>query len=58
VRLSMRVGDLNEKVLFTLTDRSKMEYPVMLGRSFIKDIAVVDVARTHMQPKPRRRDVR
>jgi hypothetical protein len=58
VRLSIRIGDLNEKVLFTLTDRSNMEYPVMLGRGFIKDIAVVDVARTHIQPKPRHRDAR
>lgn len=58
VLLSVRVGDQNEKTEFTLTDRSRMKYPVLLGRDFLKDIAVVDVARKYIQPKPRLKDVR
>jgi hypothetical protein len=29
-----------------------MTYPILLGRSFLKDIAVVDVAKDYIQPKP------
>lgn len=58
VRLAVRVGDQNEKTEFTLTDRSNMTYPVLLGRDFLKDIAVVDVGRKYIQPKPRLKDIR
>ena len=58
VRLSVRVGDQNEKTEFTLTDRSNMSFPVLLGRDFLKDIAVVDVARKYIQAKPQRKDAR
>ena len=45
VRLNVQLGELNEETEFTLTDRSDMIYPVLLGRSFLRDIALVDVAR-------------
>ncbi|MBM4310551.1 MAG: ATP-dependent zinc protease [Deltaproteobacteria bacterium] len=54
VRLSVRIGDLNEKTQFTLADRNHMSFPVLLGRDFLKDIAVVDVGRTFVQPTPRK----
>jgi hypothetical protein len=58
VRLSVRVGEQNEITEFTLTDRSNMTFPVLLGRDFLKDIAVVDVARKYIQTKPQPRDAR
>jgi hypothetical protein len=58
VLLSVRVGDQNEQTEFTLTDRSRMEYPVLLGRDFLKDIAVVDVGRKYIQPKLQSKDIR
>jgi len=58
VRLAVHIGIQNEKAEFTLTDRSNMRYPVMLGRDFLKDIAMVDVSRKNIQPKPRLKDVR
>ncbi|OIN09700.1 ATP-dependent zinc protease family protein [Oceanisphaera psychrotolerans] len=54
VALTMRLGRLSEKTEFTLTDRSQMTYPVLLGREFLKDIAVVDIARQNVQGKPKR----
>jgi hypothetical protein len=54
VELTMRLGRLSEKTEFTLTDRSQMTYPVLLGREFLKDIAVVDIARRNVQGKPKR----
>jgi hypothetical protein len=58
VMLSVRVGGQNEKAEFSLTDRSNMKFPMLLGRTFLKDIAVVDVGRKYIQPKPRLKDVR
>lgn len=58
VLLSVRVSDQNEKAEFSLTDRSNMKYPMLLGRDFLKDIAMVDVAHRYIQPKPRLEDAR
>lgn len=51
-RLTVRMGNLTEVAEFTLTDRSQMSYPILLGREFLRDIAVVDVSRKNVQPKP------
>ncbi|WP_241825790.1 MULTISPECIES: ATP-dependent zinc protease family protein [unclassified Salinivibrio] len=47
----IRVGSIHEKTQFTLADRTNMEYPVLLGREFFKDLAVVDVSQEHIHPK-------
>ena len=52
VRLTIRIGNMTDTAEFTLTDRSHMTYPILLGREFLKDIAVVDVAKKNIQPKP------
>lgn len=45
----VRLGQLHEKAQFTLADRSQMTYPVLLGREFFKDIALVDVGKKFVQ---------
>ncbi|MGF1699026.1 ATP-dependent zinc protease [Photobacterium makurazakiensis] len=45
----VKLGDLHEKAQFTLADRSQMTYPVLLGREFFKDIALVDVGKKFVQ---------
>jgi len=52
VRLTVRIGKMTDTAEFTLTDRSHMSYPILLGREFLKDIAIVDVAKQKVQPKP------
>ncbi|MGB2079293.1 MAG: ATP-dependent zinc protease, partial [Vibrio sp.] len=47
----IQVGDVKVKTPFTLTDRTHMDFGVLLGRSFFRDIAVVDVSRKKVQPK-------
>ncbi|MCK6263628.1 RimK/LysX family protein [Vibrio sp. ZSDE26] len=47
----VQVGDLKEKTEFTLTDRGHMTYPILLGRSFFKDVAIVDVSKKYVQDK-------
>lgn len=49
VALNIKVGDYSAQTEFTLTDRSHMQYPVLIGRTMIQDIAVVDVSRDHIQ---------
>ncbi|WP_024872710.1 ATP-dependent zinc protease [Tolumonas lignilytica] len=53
VRMTIRLGSVTEKADFSLTDRSNMDFPVLLGREFMKDVAVVDVARENVQGKPK-----
>lgn len=50
--LTVRLGKMTEVAEFTLTDRTQMTYPILLGREFLRDVAVVDVARENVQPKP------
>ncbi|EIN9356766.1 ATP-dependent zinc protease [Vibrio vulnificus] len=49
VELWVKVGAIKEKAQFTLADRSQMSHPVLLGREFIRDIALVDVSRSYIQ---------
>ena len=49
VELWVRLGKIHEKTQFTLADRSQMTHPVLLGREFIRDIAVVDVSKKYIQ---------
>ncbi|MEC8444561.1 MAG: ATP-dependent zinc protease [Pseudomonadota bacterium] len=52
VAFDVRLGkEVYQDVEFTLADRTRMSYPVLLGRSFLKDIAVVDVGREFAQPR-------
>ena len=54
VRLHVRVGDLTDHTEFTLTNRENMLYPLLLGRNFLRDVAIVDVARKFTQDKYQR----
>lgn len=51
VALNLKIGDYSNTSEFTLADRSKLNYSVLVGRSLIQDIAVVDVSRNHVQQK-------
>ena len=52
VSLTVNLGtQLQQDAEFTLTDRSQMTYPILLGREFLRDITLIDVGRTNIQPK-------
>ena len=56
VVFDVRLGDkLHQPTEFTLADRSRMSYPVLLGRSFLKDMAVVDVGQEFIHPRSKNR---
>lgn len=56
VSMLVKLGPISEKTEFTLTDRQHLSYPVLLGRSFLKDISVVDVSKKFTQAKPTFKD--
>ncbi|WP_051216237.1 ATP-dependent zinc protease family protein [Ferrimonas futtsuensis] len=45
----LKLGNYVAETELNLNDRSHLDYPLLLGRKFIKDIAVVDVSRKHVQ---------
>lgn len=47
VELDIRLGEQLQTTEFTLTNRSRMTYPVSLGRAFLMDLYVVDVSRSY-----------
>lgn len=51
VELWIKIGSVHEKAQFTLADRSQMDYPILLGREFIQDVAFVDVSREYIESK-------
>jgi hypothetical protein len=51
VQLWVKLGTIHEKAEFTLADRSHMSHPVLIGREFIRDIALVDVSKKYLQSK-------
>lgn len=52
ISLLMTLGPLRETVQFTLTDRTHLDHPVLLGRRFLLDIALIDVAEEYLHERP------
>ncbi|WP_461537069.1 ATP-dependent zinc protease family protein [Spongorhabdus nitratireducens] len=52
VLLTVRVGDITQKQEFSLTNRRQYEYPLIIGRTFLKDLAIIDSGQHHIaEPK-------
>lgn len=58
VELWIKIGSIHEKTQFTLTDRTQMDFPLLLGREFIQDLAIVDVSRDYIESKPPKKTVK
>jgi len=43
IKTLIKIGDEEFEIYLTLTDRSEMRYPILLGRRFLADKFVVDV---------------
>ncbi len=54
VRLSVSIGSLEGASEFTLSNREKMLYPILIGRNFIQDVAVVDVSKKFIHSRKTR----
>ncbi len=51
VGLNVKIGDYSVYSEFNLMDRTAMDFPMLLGRSLITDIASVDVSRNYVQKR-------
>lgn len=49
IKMDIEMGDKKyKKQIFNLADRGYLEYQLLLGRSFLRDIAIVDVSRKNI----------
>lgn len=51
IKLRVRIGSHESDAEFTLTDRKGMLYPALIGRSFLRDVAVVDVGQVFIHKR-------
>lgn len=51
VEMDIKLAGENYKTIFTLADRSRNRYPVLLGRSLLRDRFVVDVSKRNVRLK-------
>ena len=49
VELGIELGGMKDIIDFNLRDRSQMTYPVLLGRRYLSDRALIDISRTNIQ---------
>ena len=49
VNIQLRIADVQDSFEFTLADRGHLEFELLLGRNFLTDIAIVDVAQQFVQ---------
>ncbi|MFT6100884.1 MAG: hypothetical protein ACJAYF_003445 [Arenicella sp.] len=50
IKMDIELGGVKYKnQIFNLADRSHLKYQLLIGRSFLRDIAVVDVSRRNLQ---------
>ena len=47
VMMTLQIGKIIRQIEVSLTDRSNMRFPVLIGRNFLLDAAVVDVSLRH-----------
>jgi hypothetical protein len=52
VRMWLTLGETRSRVDVTLSDREVFEFPLLVGRNFLMDAAIVDVSRRHTQAEP------
>ena len=49
VQLNIKLGSIEKLTDVTLTDRSTMNYTVLLGRKFLANDFLIDVSRSYLQ---------
>lgn len=48
IKTVLKLFDLEFETEISLTDRKSMKYPMLIGRNFLEDRFIVDVALTHL----------
>lgn len=58
VELSVTIGHITQLAEFTLSDRSHLSFPVLIGRNVLRDMMLVDVGLSHTMNQIRLRQLR
>lgn len=53
VDMNLSVGDVTQMVEVSLSERSDSDHPLLVGRNFLRDTAVIDVSRRYLQREPK-----
>ena len=53
VVMNVRIGKLERSSEFTLASREGFEFPVLIGRNFLTDEAIVDVSHEYLASEKR-----
>lgn len=56
VEMRVTLGDNTQTAEFTLSNRSNLEFPVLIGRNILRDLMVVDVSKRDAAPLPPREE--
>ncbi|MCV6596615.1 MAG: RimK/LysX family protein [Mangrovicoccus sp.] len=49
VVMDLKIGDVERRIEVNLADRTGFEFPVLIGRNYLEDTALVDVSRAYIQ---------
>ncbi len=52
VAMELTLGQMTRRVHVNLVDRTGLDYPLLVGRDFLRGLAVVDVSTRHVQGPP------
>ncbi len=52
VKLDLTLGEATKPVNVNLADRKGFEYPLLIGRDFLRGLAIVDVSKKYTQKTP------
>ena len=50
IKLGITIGHIAQSAEFTLSDRSHLDYQLLVGRNILKDVMIVDVSRINVAP--------
>ncbi|MEM1142534.1 MAG: RimK/LysX family protein [Pseudomonadota bacterium] len=53
IRLGIQLGPIRQLAEFTLSDRSNLDYQVLVGRNILRDVMIVDVSQNNLVPLPK-----
>ncbi|PRY24251.1 hypothetical protein CLV78_103116 [Aliiruegeria haliotis] len=52
VQLDVTIGEVSRRIEVNLTDRGDFEFPLLIGRNFLQQVAIVDVSQSYVQDTP------
>lgn len=50
IKLGIAIGPIKQSAEFTLSNRSHLDYQMLIGRNILKDVMIVDVSKTNVVP--------